>query len=511
MGLDRAGSACYHWFSRLAAILVHPSFHDATLPLNLTIQSKQIRGVMLVHLAIVGCCALFSILFWRHQCGDTLQSCLAAQPLAKVVTFLILSAIRPFIFTPLLFVAILGGKAFGPIWGTLLTATGSVFSCLAVYYISRLFGKRYTKPWLRSNLPATFRFMQSQDYKLAFAARLVPLFPFDVMSFAFGILDFRRRSVIFATFLGALPEAYLFAKLVDPAESLSSTTLHTVGVIGGLVILPLLVYEFASRKNGTGMWQLLKAVAREINYEVHVNNDIIKRETFDASKTPVLLLYGFFSSRRSVTVLEKMLTARGHQVLSFNLGGLLGTFFTRDIVETANFIDYKIKRQMERHGYTKIQIVAHSKGGLVGLWWLLKQGGSQYCDTIITMGTPFCGTPLTYLALVTPLGFLWRDVGQMRPGSAFLRSLHHCAVPPTLRIHCLHSTLDFVAREQKGVFKPTPLEPSINSVAMNHISHFEFLYRRDVGDKVSNLLQEESLRSQTASAGAAIPLQAASI
>ena len=457
---------------------------------------------MLVQLAIMGVCALMAALFWRHQCSDTLQSCLATQPVTKVLTFFALSSIRPFIFTPLLFVAILGGKAFGPIWGPLLTAAGSVLSCLAVFYISRLFGKRYTKPWLRSNLPATLRFIQSQDYKLAFAARLVPFFPFDVMSLLFGVLDFRRRSVIIATFLGALPEAYLFAKLVDESDSLFNSTLHTVEVIGGCVILPLLAFEFASRKKGTGMWQLLKAVYREINYEVHINNEILKRQTFDPNRTPVLLLYGFFSSRRSVTVLEKMLTARGHQVLSFNLGGLLGTFFTRDIVETANFIDYKIKRQIERHGYKKIQIVAHSKGGLVGLWWLLKLGGSEVCDTIITMGTPYAGSTLTYIALVSPLGLLWRDVGQMRPGSPFLRALHQSEVPANLNIHCLHSTRDFVARGKKGVFRPTPATPRINSVAMNQISHFEFLYRRTVGDKVSELLLNNGSNSRTAKAEA---------
>ncbi len=458
--------------------------------MNVYSYAKQVKAVLVIELTIIACAFFIAFAFWWNVCDNTLESCLASGPLMKPLTFLILSAVRPFVFTPLLFVAVIGGKAFGPIGGTIMTSLGSTLSCLAVFGLTKLLGKRLAKPWLRSNLPATFKFIRSQDYKLVFLARLIPIVPFDLLSFAFGALDFRMRSVVIASFLGSLPEAYLFAKLVDPTETLLSSTLRSLLVFGVGVTVPLIIFEFLSRKKGTGMWQLMKAMYREINYEVQTNNDIVKRQTFDPEKTPVLLLYGFFSSRRAVTVLERMLTSRGHQVLSFNLGGLMGTFFTRDILETANFIDYKIKRQVERHGFKKIHIVAHSKGGMVALWWALKLGGAKYCDKIVTMGTPFKGSRLTYLALVTPLGLLWRDMGQMRPGSMFLKSLKAAEVPDDLDIYCLHSEKDRVARGTAGVFSPKKKCSRIRSVPMNHISHFEFLYRRDVGDTISTLLKE---------------------
>src|SRR5690606_31629256 len=255
------------------------------------------------------------------------------------------------------------------------------------------------------------------------------------------------------------------------------------------IITPLLIMEWIGRGRGTGLWQLMGNMYREILYEVRANNDIVKRHQFDKDKTPVLLLYGFFSSRRTVTVLERMLTARGFQVMSFNLGGLLGTFFTRGILETASFIDYKIKRQFERHGFKKIHIVAHSKGGLVALWWVLKLGGSQYCDRIVTIGTPFRGSSLVYLALITPLGFFWRDVWQMRPRSMFLKSLHDVTIPEDVHIYCLHSERDKVASGKQGVFQPRIPSANIHPVPMHHLSHFEFLYRRDVGDTIAHILR----------------------
>jgi uncharacterized membrane protein YdjX (TVP38/TMEM64 family) len=457
--------------------------------LNVYSYARQVRAVIMIELALVVIALFIAFIFWTNVCDSALESCLADGSIAKPVTFILLSAIRPLVFTPFLFVAMIGGKAFGTIGGTILTAFGAVLSCMVVFGLSKFLGRKLAKPWLRANLPATFKFIRSQDYKLVFAARLVPVLPFDLVSFACGAFDFRFRSVAIATFIGVLPEAYVYSKLLDPSETVLSSTLTTIMTFGMLIILPLLFMEYRSRKKGTGMWQLLKAMYREITYEVQANNEIVKRAHFDPDKTPVLLLYGFFSSRRSVTVLERMLTARGHQVLSFNLGGLLGTFFTRDILETASFIDYKLKRQFDRHGFRKVHVVAHSKGGMVALWWALKLGGHKYCDTIITMGTPYKGTRLTYLALVTPLGFIWRDMGQMRPGSNFIKSLRDLEIPDHLTVHCLHSVKDKVARGTDGVLKSNKYSQRIVPVPMHHIGHFEFLYRRDVGEKISEILR----------------------
>lgn len=453
--------------------------------------ARQIRHVIFLEIVIFAIAFAIAYAFWSQLCEGGLEGCISAGPIAGPVSFLLLSAVRPFVFTPLLFVAIVGGRAFGPVVGTLLTAVGSVLSCICVFGIVKLIGNRLAKPWLRSNLPATFKFIRSQDYKIVFALRMVPLVPFDLVSFLGGALDFRFKSMLIATFFGSLPEAYLFAKLVDPSETVLSATILSVTIFGVGVICPLLVFEYISRRKGTGMFQTMKAMYQELHDEVRKSNDIQRHQTFLPHQTPVLLLYGFFSSRRAVTVLEKMLINRGHQVLSFNLGGLMGTFFTRDIIETAEFIDIKIKRQFARHGFKKIHIVAHSKGGLVALWWLLKLGGHQYCDKVITMGTPFSGSMLTYLGLITPLGLLWRDLYQMRPGSSFLQSINASLVPPGLDIYCLTSENDRVANGSNGVFRPSPPSPRITPIPMNHISHFEFLYRRDVGDTISKILKDE--------------------
>ncbi|NBO34198.1 MAG: hypothetical protein EBV02_07520, partial [Actinobacteria bacterium] len=52
-----------------------------------------------------------------------------------------------------------------------------------------LIGRSMVVPWMGRNLPSTLRFIRTQDYKLIFAARLIPIFPFDLVSFFAGAFN----------------------------------------------------------------------------------------------------------------------------------------------------------------------------------------------------------------------------------------------------------------------------------------------------------------------------------
>ncbi|MBC7661021.1 MAG: alpha/beta fold hydrolase [Chitinophagaceae bacterium] len=457
--------------------------------------SRQFRIALLIEaLLIVGILGL-GLIFWHVVCDETMKTCFKSDSPASMLGFLLLSIIRPLFFSPLGQAAYIAGDSFGLWLGTLLTALGAALSSMLLYFPGHLIGKKVVRPWLSANLPSTWRLIRTQDYKLIFISRWIPIFPFDICSLIFGVADFHARQVFLFSFLGCIPEVYIFASLgAGAGNGLVYVGIKTLSIAAALTTLPLIAYEFMMRKKGSGLWIATKKVYYELVYEARVNNDITRNAVYSADKIPIVLLYGFFSSRKTLAVMEKLLTHEGYDVMSFNLGGSLGVFFTRGIPETAEFIDRKIQRQMKRYGFKKVHVVAHSKGGLVALWWLLRLGGSKYCDKIITMGTPFKGTWLTYLAIFTPLGFFWKDVWQMRPGCSFLKQLHESEVPDNLQIHCLYSREDKVAVDQAGVFS---FPGKVDGIPMHHLSHFQFLARRDVAATIANLLKEEPLQDVT--------------
>lgn len=449
---------------------------------------EQILWVLLIEALIVAGLMFVSTFFWTSICGDSLKSCVSYDTALGPITFLLLSALRPFVFTPFFFMGMIAGPAFGTLHGAAYTLIGGLASTVIIASIGRILGKQLVTPWMTANLPQTSEFIRQQDYKIAFFLRLVPLVPFDLASLFFGALGFRWRHIFWTTLVGSLPEALLFARMSSPTATITESAFDTLALIAVAIILPLVAAEFLSRRNGRSMWQQARLVYVELVNEVRTNNRIKRRANLSPDRTPILLLYGFFSSRRSLGILERQLTSKGYDVISFNLGGLLGTFFTSSILDSATFIDGKIKRQMDRHGIKNIHIVAHSKGGLVALWWLLKMGGNQFCKKVVTLGTPFKGSRLTYLALITPLGLIWRDMWQMRPGSTFLKQLDRARIPEGLDIYCFHSALDRVATGKDGLYQPEPKSPQVHPVQLDGVSHFEFLSSRGVVDRIAAIL-----------------------
>jgi uncharacterized membrane protein YdjX (TVP38/TMEM64 family) len=454
---------------------------------------KQFRTLFLTEaLLILGFFALLAK-FWHGACGGEIATCLAHWQLERGY-FILLSAVRPFLMTPLNLFAVIAGRQYGVYEGALLTAFGAMLSCGVIYGISNWIGLRYIRPWLSANLPMTYKFLHSQGWKIVLATRFIPLFPYDLLSLFYGLFTFNSRYVIPLSFLASLPEIYIFADLGAPDTTITGALFKTLTIVCLFFLSPGIVLEYRSRKMGSGMWIRLKEMWTEILFEVRMTNFIIREKVHDPKKIPVFLVYGFFSSRKTLTILGHQLERRGYEVITFNLGGLFGVFSTKGIPESAEAIQVKLNRYLIHHKIKKLNIIAHSKGGLVAFWWLLQLNGSQFCKKLITLGTPFQGTYLTWLSFLTPIGFFMPDMWEMRPGSKFLEQLKQMTIPEDLNIYNVYSDHDSVAQGERGVLQSTSYK-QVHPIAMHHVYHEDFLKRRDVCDTLAYILGSPNLDS----------------
>ena len=103
---------------------------------------------------------------------------------------------------------------------------------------------------------------------------------------------------------------------------------------------------------------------------------------------PVLIIHGFLGTRGSMYMLERRLVESGFVVVSFNIG----TLNVRDIRRSAFMIHRKIERVLAQTPFQKIDIIGHSMGGLIGLYYVKKLGGHQRVRRLVMMGTPVRGT-----------------------------------------------------------------------------------------------------------------------
>jgi triacylglycerol lipase len=217
-------------------------------------------------------------------------------------------------------------------------------------------------------------------------------------------------------------------------------------------------------------------------------NEVVRRTDFAHCPRPVLMLYGLLSTRRTFEVLERRLRRDGYCVFSIKLGGLLETFNSRGIDECAERVREKVERLYARFpDMGPLTIVGHSKGGLIGRYYVNRLGGDRRVKAVITLGTPHSGTPVAYLGCAL-VGLFAKSVWQMTPRSPFIRHLRVGAFPRHVRLVSIYSREDRVS--------PFPCcqlgddgVGNTSNVELQGMTHREYLYKRAAYEAIRRELE----------------------
>lgn len=109
--------------------------------------------------------------------------------------------------------AVFAGVLFGPWLGTLLCLLATTVGAVAAFLVGRFFLKDTVKPmaeknrWLKKLL---FEDVGRSDVVVLMITRLVPLFPYNLQNFAYGITDMSVMTYTLGTFVFMLPGVALF-------------------------------------------------------------------------------------------------------------------------------------------------------------------------------------------------------------------------------------------------------------------------------------------------------------
>ncbi len=207
-------------------------------------------------------------------------------------------------------------------------------------------------------------------------------------------------------------------------------------------------------------------------------NKIERLTDFSKCDHPVLLLYGFGATRRTFSVLERRLRKDGFCVFSLNLGGIFDTFNTRCIEELSELVDEKIERLFERHKFKKISIIGHSKGGLIGRYYIKRLGGARRANTLITLGTPHNGNPWALLGLISPLVLLSKSIRQMFPMSPFIHALKEGAFPRKVKLVSIFSRSDGVCYYKSAILDIPRNAKNIKNIEVKGLGHADLVMRK---------------------------------
>ena len=165
---------------------------------------------------------------------DCVEAWLAgAGPLAPLLFVAVMAAavVSPLATLPL---DLLAGRLFGPLAGTLYSVVGATLGSLVSFGVARWLGRDFVSRWLRGHIHFCERCSNRLLSKIVFLGRLLPIAPFDLLSYGAGLTRMSATRFAAASFLGMLPLTFVYNAAGDLV--LSS---RWVGWVGGGVMLVL--------------------------------------------------------------------------------------------------------------------------------------------------------------------------------------------------------------------------------------------------------------------------------
>lgn len=144
-----------------------------------------------------------------RQLEEVIHAAGVAAPIAFVVLYMILTIA----LVPGSVPSIAAGALFGAAWGTVLTVLGATLGATGGFLIARRFGRAPLRARTGSRFHRLDAFIARRGFLGVLYVRLVPIFPFNAVNYAFGLTGVSTREYVAGTALGIVPGTVAFVAL----------------------------------------------------------------------------------------------------------------------------------------------------------------------------------------------------------------------------------------------------------------------------------------------------------
>lgn len=166
--------------------------------------------------------------------------------MAPIIYVALLSSL-PLLLFPDSVLVIAGGMIFGLFWGSVLTTIGSLIGAAIAFYISRKLGQQVVKKLIKKDLVLFDR--KNSGFFLILMLRLIPLFPFKIVSYSAGLSDVKFKDFALATTIGSLPGIIVYTNLGDKTTVFGSKDFYlSIGFLIGLFAISYIMKKLFQEK-----------------------------------------------------------------------------------------------------------------------------------------------------------------------------------------------------------------------------------------------------------------------
>ncbi|MBD2484831.1 TVP38/TMEM64 family protein [Planktothrix sp. FACHB-1365] len=139
------------------------------------------------------------------------------------IAFIIIYNLATILFIPGSLLTLGAGVIFGVIWGSIYVSIGSVIGATFAFLIGRYLARNWVAKKLENyeNFKAIDQAVGEEGWKIVGLTRLSPIFPFNLLNYAFGLTNVSLKDYFLASWIGMLPGTILYVYLGSLVGSLA--------------------------------------------------------------------------------------------------------------------------------------------------------------------------------------------------------------------------------------------------------------------------------------------------
>jgi len=180
------------------------------------------------------------------------------------------------------------------------------------------------------------------------------------------------------------------------------------------------------------------------------------------NQTPILLIHGYLHNSSGWFYMRRRLIKQGYRVYTINLGSPFNS-----IQQYAQKVDREAKRIAAETGTQKLNIVAHSMGGLVASCYATDYAAAGSVEKVITLLSPMEGTTLAYLAAAIKFG---ECASQMKRNSDFVQQQNLKNANCSTQFYHLSAVGDCIIRPNSSALANNPKAKTKQIFGLGHTS-----------------------------------------
>lgn len=233
--------------SRLKKILQPLISRERTFQLPVKAIKKNLWPRLLILVLIMGGIAAIRLTgAIRFLDQETLRNSIQSIGLWAPALYMLLNTLAPVLFLPGIPITLVGGILFGPFWGVIYTIFSATAGACLAFLVARYVGRDWVSGKLKN--PRWRKLddgVERQGWKVVAFTRLIPLFPYNLLNYAFGLTKIGFIPYALTSFICMLPACIAYVVFSSSLLDIIKGKFSPAFIIGiGLIIIVLLAPAF---------------------------------------------------------------------------------------------------------------------------------------------------------------------------------------------------------------------------------------------------------------------------